>query len=142
MLSIPAPFSTDPEAIECREKCDYSHKITMEDALSGKALPRKIRVYADGVFDLFHLAHSQMFQQAKNFFGPNVDVYLIVGMSNDADVHSFKGITVMSDEERYETVRHCKYVDEVLKACPWTISDEFLEENKVFFASYVADLHI
>ena len=42
-----------------------------------------------------------------------------------------KGKTVMSERERYDTVKHCRYVDEVLEGCPWVITPEFLEEHQV-----------
>ena len=42
-----------------------------------------------------------------------------------------KGRTVMSDSERYNAVRHCRYVDEIVEGCPWVITPEFLEEHQV-----------
>lgn len=74
-------------------------------------------------------------QQAKQAFP---DVYLIVGVTGDKETHRRKGLTVLSAKERAESVRHCKWVDEVVEDCPWIISDapEFMEKYKIDYVAH------
>lgn len=37
----------------------------------------------------------------------------------------------MTDSERYEAVRHCRYVDEVVREAPWEYDDDFISKHKV-----------
>ncbi|KAM9315746.1 choline-phosphate cytidylyltransferase A [Gastrophryne carolinensis] len=128
-VSEPAPFS---------DEMDIDHtkpyiRVTMEEAKRGTPLERPVRVYADGIFDLFHSGHARALMQAKNLF-PNT--YLIVGVCSDELTHNLKGFTVMNEAERYDAVQHCRYVDEVVRNAPWTLTPEFLEEHRIDFVAH------
>ncbi|KAH9828355.1 putative choline-phosphate cytidylyltransferase [Teratosphaeria destructans] len=94
---------------------------------------RPVRVYADGVFDMFHLGHMRVLQQAKMAFP---DTYLIVGVTGDTETHKRKGLTVMCGKERAESLRHCRWVDEVIEDCPWIITVEFLEKHEIDYVAH------
>lgn len=94
---------------------------------------RKVRVYADGVFDLFHLGHMCQLEQAKKAL-PNTT--LVCGVPSDAETHRRKGLTVLSDTQRCETLTHCKWVDEVIPNAPWEVTPEFLELHKIDYVAH------
>ncbi|RUS23295.1 hypothetical protein BC937DRAFT_88683 [Endogone sp. FLAS-F59071] len=104
---------------------------------------RPVRIYCDGIYDLFHFGHARALEQAKKAFP---QVYLLVGDShsfsllpavcNDAETHKRKGKTVMTDHERYESMRHCKWVDEVIENAPWVVDQEFLDKHKIDYVAH------
>jgi glycerol-3-phosphate cytidylyltransferase len=66
--------------------------------------------YTTGVFDMFHIGHLNILKKAKE----QCD-YLIVGVSTDENVRSYKNKTpIIPFEERIAIVRELKCVDEAV----------------------------
>jgi ethanolamine-phosphate cytidylyltransferase len=95
----------------------------------------QVRLWADGCFDMMHFGHANSLRQAKS-----LGDYLIVGVHSDADIATHKGPPVMSEEERYEAVEACKWVDEVYRAAPYTTSLTVMNEVKADFCVHGDDL--
>ena len=107
----------------------------MKEGEPGTKTGRPLRLYADGIFDLFQFGHAKALQQCKEAY-PNT--YLLVGCCSDELTHELKGRTVMHDYERYESLRHCKWVDEVIEDAPWVLDDEFLEKHQIDYVCHDA----
>jgi glycerol-3-phosphate cytidylyltransferase len=73
-------------------------------------MKKKIIGYTAGVFDLFHIGHLKILQNAKSICDK-----LIVGVSTDELVYEYKKkYPVIPFSERIEIVRSIKYVDAVI----------------------------
>lgn len=91
-----------------------------------------------------HFGHANSLRQAKE-----MGDYLIVGVHTDgewlrvestnpprswlcgtvaADIKRHKGPPVMREQERYEAVRSCKWVDEVVEAAPYVTDLDFIDK--------------
>lgn len=70
----PEPEISDPTMQKSRECV----KRAIQDT-NGKVY----RVYCDGIFDMFHLGHMRMLEQAKKSLGNENKVFLLVGVCDD-----------------------------------------------------------
>ena len=87
-------------------------------------------VYADGSFDLFNVAHAEFLEKAKQ-----LGTFLIVGVFDDATVHSMKGANypIMLLHERVLNVSACKHVDEVLIGAPLELTEEIIKNLNIAY---------
>ncbi len=82
--------------------------------------------YTTGVFDMFHIGHLNILKRAKE----QCD-YLIVGVSTDETVESYKNKTpIIRFEERLAIVEAIKYVDKVV---PQTSMNKMEAYNQLKF---------
>jgi len=77
-------------------------------------------------------------EQAKKSLGDPARVHLIAGVNSDVDTQKFKGKTVMDHRTRIESVRHCKWVDEVAEDAPWVVTQPFLDKYAIDFVCHDA----
>jgi len=84
------------------------------------------RVYTDMAADMFHVGHLNLIKRAKS-----LGDYLIVGIHSDDDIGQYKRRPIIPQEDRYEMIRSCRYVDEVIESAPLVMTKEFLLDNKI-----------
>ncbi|WWC67191.1 uncharacterized protein I206_101098 [Kwoniella pini CBS 10737] len=97
-----------------------------------------VRVYADGVYDLFHFGHALQLRQAKLSFPK---VHLLVGVCSDDLCASHKSRPAMTHAERCEAVRHCRWVDEVLPDAPWVVDQEWLDKYDIDYIAHDEEVY-
>lgn len=82
-----------------------------------------VRIYTDGVYDLFHRGHVESLKQCKSLFE---DTYLIVGVLSDEVATHYKREPIYKEADRYALLENCKGVDQVIQNAPLVITEEFM----------------
>jgi choline-phosphate cytidylyltransferase len=95
---------------------------------------RQLRIYVDGVYDLFHYGHAEMLGRVRAKFGTKA--IIIAGVARDDDCMKYKRQPILTQDERARSVRACRYVDEVIENAPWTITSDFLETHGIDFVCH------
>ncbi|RSH89550.1 hypothetical protein EHS25_002101 [Saitozyma podzolica] len=94
---------------------------------------RPVRIYADGVYDLFHFGHALQLRQAKLSFP---SVHLLVGVCSDKLCAEHKSAPAMTHAERCESIRHCRWADEVLPDAPWVVDQAWLDKHQIDYIAH------
>jgi ethanolamine-phosphate cytidylyltransferase len=76
----------------------------------------------EGAFDLMHYGHMNAFR-----LGASLGTHLVVGVNSGETIKECKGTApVMSDDERCQAVRGCRFVKEVVEKTPYVMTPEYL----------------
>lgn len=60
-----------------------------------KGVDIPLRIYADGVFDAFHIGHANMFKQCREAF-PGKKIWLIAGVCDQEPIELYKGCSILT----------------------------------------------
>lgn len=88
------------------------------------------RILTCGTFDLFHIGHINLLRRAKN-----LGDYLVVGISSDKCNFEKGKKAFISQKDRLEIIKSCRYVDEVF-------FEESLNEKESYVKKYNIDLFV
>jgi len=77
--------------------------------------------------------HALQLRQAKLAFP---EVHVLVGVCSDELVESHKAHSIMNHAERCETVRHCRWVDQIIAEAPWVIDADFLTKHQIDYVAH------
>ena len=89
-------------------------------------------VYCDGVYDLCHVGHKMLFQNALTFGNR-----LYVGVVGDEDANNYKRPPIMTHDERCAEVQGCKAVTKVIPNAPcFGLTKEFLDHHQIHVVAF------
>jgi len=86
------------------------------------------RIYADGVFDLFHTGHLEFLRKVRAVGGSSAT--LVIGVMTD-EAAGWKRPPVIPHPQRVEMIRACRLVDEVVETPPLVLTEEFLDLHRI-----------
>ena len=89
---------------------------------------KQLRIYIDGIYDLFHGGHLDSLQKAKNYSN---DTFLIVGLISDIDSKNYKRDPIINQNERYQILSNLKIVDQVIFPAPLYLDNEFIKKHNI-----------
>lgn len=99
------------------------------------------RIWVDGCFDMLHFGHTNALRQARAL-GPEGKTELFVGSHSDKEICKVKGPPIMHEEERYEALRGCKWVDFVIENYPYSTRLKDMIRFEIDFVAHGDDISV
>lgn len=90
-----------------------------------------MRVYLDGVFDMFHVGHLKSLEAAFRVACEDSNPELVVGVVSDKDALSYKRLPIIDEVSRALIIESIYCVKEVIRNCPLVVTREFLRDHKI-----------
>lgn len=118
-----------PHTLLCVALCLLYHVTVLCEISFGLNIPlinARHNVFVNGIYDMVHLGHMKLFERAASYGNK-----LLVGVHSDADATPYKRKPIMFESERYETVKMCRYVNQVIEKCPMNLTKEFILEHNI-----------
>lgn len=95
-------------------------------------LQRCTNVYCDGIYDLCHVGHKNLFRRALTNGNR-----LLVGVVGDEDANNYKRPPIMSASERESEVSSCKCVTKVIPNAPcFGLTEEFIRKHRIHVVAF------
>ena len=88
-----------------------------------------LKIYFDGIFDLFHKGHLLHLNKIKKMF--NKEIFLIVGVIDDATATNYKRKPIINQEKRKKILESCIFVDKVIITNILNITKKFIKDNNI-----------
>jgi len=89
-------------------------------------------VYVDGIYDLCHIGHKNLFKNALSFGNR-----LLVGVCSDEDATPYKRRPIMTTQERVNEVKGCKNVHEVIPNAPCNgLTEDFIKKHNIHIVAH------
>ncbi|KAF8262607.1 hypothetical protein EI94DRAFT_1808545 [Lactarius quietus] len=122
------PSTLTPEDIRAFVRRAINGESHRKFKINEPPTDRPVRIYADGA------SQPRLAVPPAKLSFPNV--YLLIGVNNDEQVKEYKFKCVMDYAERCESVRQCRWVDEVVPDAPWVIDAAFIQKYNIDYVAH------
>ncbi|KZV92525.1 Nucleotidylyl transferase [Exidia glandulosa HHB12029] len=100
---------------------------------------KRTRIWLDGCFDSGHFAHFNAVRQALTLVPSELPVHITVGVHSDAEILKNKGPPLFGERERYDVIRGCRWVDQVVEDVPYVTQLSTIDQYNIDFVVHGDD---